>query len=93
MNLEEHNGSTVFKRQSEYKPGRNWRNFLIGRPLSTADAPHQTIGKLLGISGLLIGCNVICGLRPPGNADDPGCGWCGVFWDYHSTGIGHLWTY
>jgi amino acid transporter len=43
-------GSTVFKRQSEYHPGRNWRNFLIGRPLSTADAPHQTIGKTLGLA-------------------------------------------
>ncbi len=50
MSLEEHNGSTVFKRQSEYNPGRNWRNFLIGRPLSTADAPHQTIGKTLGLA-------------------------------------------
>ena len=50
MNVEEHNGSTVFKRQSEYVPGRNWRNFLIGRPLSTADAPHQTIGKALGLA-------------------------------------------
>jgi len=50
MNFEEHNGSTVFKRQTEYNPGRNWRNFLIGRPLSTADAPHQTIGKTLGLA-------------------------------------------
>jgi amino acid transporter len=50
MNLEEHNGSTVFKRQSDYQPGKNWRNFLIGRPLSTADAPHQTIGKILGLA-------------------------------------------
>jgi len=50
MNLEEHNGSTVFKRPSEYKTRRNWRNFLIGRPLSTADAPHQTIGKTLGLA-------------------------------------------
>lgn len=50
MNVEEHNGSTVFKRQSEYKPGTSWRNFLIGRPLSTADAPHQTIGKALGLA-------------------------------------------
>jgi len=50
MNFEEHNGSTVFKRQSEYVPGKNWRNFLIGRPLSTADAPHQTIGKALGLA-------------------------------------------
>jgi amino acid transporter len=50
MNIEEDNSSTVFKRTTEYKPGRNWRNFLIGRPLSTADAPHQTIGKLLGLA-------------------------------------------
>jgi amino acid transporter len=50
MNIDENNGSTVFKRTTEYKPGRNWRNFLIGRPLSTADAPHQTIGKLLGLA-------------------------------------------
>jgi len=50
MNVEEHNGSTVFKRQSEYVPGRNWRKFLIGRPLSTADAPQQTIGKFLGLA-------------------------------------------
>lgn len=50
MNLEEQNGSTVFKRPSEYNPGKSWRNFLIGRPLSTADAPHQTIGKTLGLA-------------------------------------------
>jgi amino acid transporter len=50
MNLDEDNGATVFKRTTEYKPTRNWRNFLIGRPLSTADAPHQTIGKLLGLA-------------------------------------------
>jgi amino acid transporter len=50
MNIEEDDRSTVFKRTTDYKPGRNWRNFLIGRPLSTADAPHQTIGKLLGLA-------------------------------------------
>ncbi len=50
MNIEENNGSTVFKRTTEYKPGKNWRNLLIGRPLSTADAPHQTIGKVLGLA-------------------------------------------
>ncbi len=50
MNIEDNNGSTVIKRPTEYKPGRNWRNFLIGRPLSTADAPHQTIGKFLGLA-------------------------------------------
>ena len=50
MNIEQKNGSTVFKKTSEYKPGKNWRNFLIGRPLQTADAPQQTIGRLLGLA-------------------------------------------
>jgi amino acid transporter len=50
MNIEENSGSTVITRTTEYKPGRNWRNFLIGRPLSTADAPHQTIGKFIGLA-------------------------------------------
>jgi len=27
-----------------------WRTWLIGRPLQTADAPHQTIGKLVGLA-------------------------------------------
>lgn len=50
MNIEEKNGTVVFKRTTDYKPGKNWRNFLIGRPLQTADAPHQTIGKFLGLA-------------------------------------------
>ena len=31
-------------------PNRNWRTWLIGRPLATADAPHQTIGKTVGLA-------------------------------------------
>jgi amino acid transporter len=50
MNIEQKNGSTVFKRTSDYEPGKNWRNYLIGRPLQTADAPHQTIGRFLGLA-------------------------------------------
>ena len=50
MNIEQKNGTTVFKKTSEYKPGKNWRNYLIGRPLQTADAPQQTIGKFLGLA-------------------------------------------
>jgi hypothetical protein len=50
MNHEQDNGSAVFKKTSEYKPGNNWRNYLIGRPLQTADAPQQTIGKFLGLA-------------------------------------------
>lgn len=50
MNIEEKNGTVVFKRTTEYKPGKDWRNYLIGRPLQTADAPQQTIGKLVGLA-------------------------------------------
>lgn len=32
------------------QPRRNWRSWLIGSPLSTADAPHQTIGKAVGLA-------------------------------------------
>ncbi len=28
----------------------NWRTWLIGRPLPTADAPHQAIGKAVGLA-------------------------------------------
>ncbi|MCC6168114.1 MAG: APC family permease [Caldilineaceae bacterium] len=31
-------------------PRRSWRTWLIGRPLATADAPHQTIGKTVGLA-------------------------------------------
>ncbi len=44
------NGSAVQMRASEYSPMRSWRTWLIGRPLQTADAPHQTVGKLIGLA-------------------------------------------
>lgn len=50
MIIENINGSTIVRRQSEYVPSRSWRTWLIGKPLSTADAPHQTIGKLIGLA-------------------------------------------
>ena len=31
-------------------PPRSLSHWLIGRPLSTADAPHQTIGKAVGLA-------------------------------------------
>lgn len=40
----------VFGRESEYRPPKSWRTWLIGRPLPTADAPHQTIGKAIGLA-------------------------------------------
>jgi amino acid transporter len=42
--------TSIITRESELKPPRNWRSWLIGRPLSTADAPHQTIGKAIGLA-------------------------------------------
>jgi amino acid transporter len=47
----EYPGETgVLYRGSEYKPPRSWRTWLFGKPLSTADAPHQTIGKAVGLA-------------------------------------------
>ncbi len=46
----ENNPTEILRRQSEYKPPRSLSHWLIGRPLSTADAPHQTIGKAVGLA-------------------------------------------
>ena len=32
----------------EQMPKASWHSWLIGRPLATADAPHQTIGNWSG---------------------------------------------
>lgn len=40
----------IIERVTDYKPPRTLRSWLIGRPLSTADAPHQTIGKAVGLA-------------------------------------------
>jgi amino acid transporter len=48
--IEEQNGSTILRRTTQYQPPRSWRTWLIGRPLSTADAPHQTVGKAIGLA-------------------------------------------
>ncbi len=40
----------LLRREVTSAPARNWRTWLIGRPLATADAPHQTIGKSVGLA-------------------------------------------
>src|SRR5512138_3477319 len=50
MFTSENNQSEIMRRQSEYKPPRSLSHWLIGRPLMTADAPHQTIGKAVGLA-------------------------------------------
>jgi amino acid transporter len=47
---EEDSGTAVLRRASQKKPPKSWQYWLIGRPLPTADAPHQTIGKLVGLA-------------------------------------------
>jgi amino acid transporter len=42
--------SAIIERAIDYKPPRTLRSWFIGRPLSTADAPHQTIGKAIGLA-------------------------------------------
>jgi amino acid transporter len=46
----EHRQTEIMRRESEYTPPRSLSHWLIGRPLSTADAPHQTIGKAVGLA-------------------------------------------
>lgn len=43
-------GAPVFHQTTDDAPPRTWRSWLIGRPLATADAPHQTIGKAVGLA-------------------------------------------
>ena len=49
MTLKPQNGN-IFQFTSETIRSASWRTWLIGRPLATADAPHQTIGKLVGLA-------------------------------------------
>lgn len=50
MNIEHDHRSSVFVRPANNGTPRFWHSWLIGRPLSTADAPHQTIGKAIGLA-------------------------------------------
>ena len=42
--------TSFIHRTTETKPPRTLGHFLTGRPLQTADAPHQTIGKAVGLA-------------------------------------------
>lgn len=50
INPENNTQTPIIERATAYKPPRTWRSWLIGRPLPTADAPHQTIGKAVGLA-------------------------------------------
>src|SRR5512138_802470 len=49
-NTESSKASEIIHRTSDYLPPRSFSHWLIGRPLHTADAPHQTIGKAIGLA-------------------------------------------
>ncbi len=40
----------IFEEPTTHTPRATLQTWLIGRPLATADAPHQTIGKLIGLA-------------------------------------------
>jgi amino acid transporter len=50
VEIDEATGTTIVRRTSPYRPPGFWRKWLIGRPLPTADAAHQTIGKSIGLA-------------------------------------------
>ncbi len=50
MLTSEDKNSSYMYRTVAYHPPRTLGHWLIGRPLPTADAPHQTIGKAIGLA-------------------------------------------
>lgn len=48
--LSEEHPNPIIHRKTEVHPPRDWRTWLFGPPLATADAPHQTIGKAIGLA-------------------------------------------
>jgi len=50
INPEDNQDTSFIHRTTEEEPTPSISHFLIGRPLQTADAPHQTIGKAVGLA-------------------------------------------
>src|SRR5512140_2151724 len=48
--VDETSQSEIIRRRSDYTPPPSLSRWLIGRPLQTADAPQQTIGKAVGLA-------------------------------------------
>jgi amino acid transporter len=47
---EDNSQTSIIERATDYTPPRSLSHWFIGRPLQTADAPHQTIGKAIGLA-------------------------------------------
>ncbi len=50
INQKDNSQTSIIERVADYEPPRTLRSWFIGRPLSTADASHQTIGKVIGLA-------------------------------------------
>ncbi len=50
INHEDNSQTSIIERVADYTPPRTLGSWFIGRPLSTADASHQTIGKVVGLA-------------------------------------------
>src|SRR5687768_2004563 len=50
IKYEDNSQTSIIERATDYEPPRTLRSWFIGRPLSTADAGHQTIGKVVGLA-------------------------------------------
>lgn len=50
MQIDNTGHTTIFQETFKAAPRKSLRNWLIGNPLQTADAPHQTINKTIGLA-------------------------------------------
>lgn len=50
MQIDNTGHTTIFQETFQAAPRKSLRNWLIGNPLQTADAPHQTINKTIGLA-------------------------------------------
>lgn len=50
IDTEDDQDTSLIHRSTKQKPSRNIIHFLTGRPLPTADAEHETIGKAVGLA-------------------------------------------
>ncbi len=50
MQIDDLSSTTIYKESLQMSTKKTWREWLIGNPLRTADAPHQTISKKVGLA-------------------------------------------
>jgi len=50
INQKDNSQTSIIERTTTHKPRQTLQSWFIGRPLSTADAAHETIGKKVGLA-------------------------------------------